>query len=190
MQSASTLLESLQDAGERRAIEAKGGLGEATEETLCAFANEPDLGGGYIIFGIEEATDGKFHIVGVADVQKLQHDLASICSTNFNKPIRPEVEIDTIDGRHVVVTFVPEAEIREPLLRAFDRAFSETYDSLPRPFRLPPGRQSATTAPDSPSARFGRCWSMRSCTASTARTGRFRSSGTPTGSKCTTPATP
>jgi ATP-dependent DNA helicase RecG len=110
MQTAATLLESLQDAGERRAIEAKHGLGEATEETICAFANEPDLGGGYIVFGIEEATDGKFHIVGVTDVQKLQHDLTSICSTNFNKPIRPEVEIDTIDGKHVVVAFVPEAE--------------------------------------------------------------------------------
>ncbi len=103
------LFQQLEDAGERRGIEAKRDLGEAAEETISAFANEPDLGGGYLVFGVEETADGTFRVVGVRDPQKLQHDLTSVCANRFSKPVRPEVEIELVDGKHVLVAFVPEA---------------------------------------------------------------------------------
>jgi len=109
MLTAADLLERLDDAGERRGIEAKQGLGDAAEETISAFANEPDLGGGYIVFGIEETTDGALRVVGVTDPQKLQHDFTSVCANRFSKPVRPEVEIELVEGKHVLVAFVPES---------------------------------------------------------------------------------
>lgn len=103
------LFQQLEDAGERRGIEAKRDLGDAAEETISAFANEPDLGGGYLVFGVEETADGTFRVVGVRDPQKLQHDFTSVCANRFSKPVRPEVEIELVDGKHVLVAFVPEA---------------------------------------------------------------------------------
>ena len=103
------LLARLDDAGERRGIEAKLGLGDSAEETICAFANEPDLGGGYLLFGVREDADGGFSVVGVPDAQKLQQDFVSLCGAKFSQPIRPDVDIESVHGKRVVVAFVPEA---------------------------------------------------------------------------------
>ena len=49
------LLQLLQAGDESNYIEAKSaaeGLGRSFIETVCAFSNEPDLGGGYILLGV------------------------------------------------------------------------------------------------------------------------------------------
>lgn len=81
-------------------------------ETICAFSNEPELGGGTIIIGLQESDNPsrRYDIVGVSDADKLQKDLASQCATMFNHPIRPFIEPDTIDGKKIIVVKVPELD--------------------------------------------------------------------------------
>ncbi len=85
----------LQNTDETDRIEAKTathGIGKSFLETVSAFSNEPDLGGGYVLLGItrdEEARDAKYRIVGISDPDQLQNDIASQCKQCFNIPIRP-----------------------------------------------------------------------------------------------------
>lgn len=55
------LLDQLNQLDEHARVEAKtaGELGKSVLETVCAFANKPDLGGGWILLGarLDEATD-------------------------------------------------------------------------------------------------------------------------------------
>jgi ATP-dependent DNA helicase RecG len=54
------LLEQLNELDEHTRVEAKaaGELGKSALETICAFANEPGLGGGWLLLGatLEEGT--------------------------------------------------------------------------------------------------------------------------------------
>ena len=124
MMSVAELLERLDDAGERRGIEAKRGLGDAAEETICAFVNEPDLGGGYLLFGVEETADGSFQIVGVSDPQKLQQDLTSICAGlvnalmhrdyRENRPMQIIRYSDRIEVHNAGYSLTPDDRFGEP----------------------------------------------------------------------------
>ncbi|MEA3496003.1 MAG: ATP-binding protein, partial [Bacteroidota bacterium] len=98
-------------------IEAKGGI-ESTHtlmETVCAFCNEPDLDGGYIVMGVAENHDSEFpqyKVVEITETDKLQKDVASQTATMFNIPIRPKMLVEQINGKTVVkikVEEVPEA---------------------------------------------------------------------------------
>src|SRR5579863_8594372 len=83
----------LQNSDEIDRIEAKSaahGIGKSFLETVSAYSNEPDLGGGYILLGIVkngEALDSKYVISGISDPDKLQNDIASQCKQCFNIPI-------------------------------------------------------------------------------------------------------
>ncbi len=110
------LLELLNDADELENLEAKRGgkIGDSVMETVCAFANTPDLGGGTLILGVErrEADNSLFpyyEVVGVPDPDKLQSDLASQCASRFNHRIRPTISIEQVDGKSVLVAVVPES---------------------------------------------------------------------------------
>ncbi|WPL19600.1 Divergent AAA domain protein [Thiorhodovibrio winogradskyi] len=117
MRSAAELLDELNVLDESVQIEAKKArdIGKSVQQTVCAFANEPGLGGGYLLLGVEWERNEKGDLVywpaGLADPDKLQSDLASQCAVMFNVVLRPEMQVESIDGKAVIVVFVPEADV-------------------------------------------------------------------------------
>lgn len=108
------LFEQLNELDEHPRIEAKtaSSIGKSILETICAFANEPGMGGGWLLLGIGEAENALFpqyEITGVPDPEKLQSDLVSQCADTFNTPIRPQIQIAESQGRQYLSVFIPEA---------------------------------------------------------------------------------
>jgi ATP-dependent DNA helicase RecG len=107
------LLERLNLTDESVNIEAKraGEIDRSVMETVNAFSNEPNMGGGYLLLGVEKnekAETPQYMITGISDPDKLQLDLGSQCANSFNQTIRPEITVETIDGKNVLLVFVPE----------------------------------------------------------------------------------
>jgi len=117
MRSAAELIEELNTVDESVTIEAKAGseVGKSIMETVCAFANEPGLSGGYLLLGVErlkqqeQLFDVGYEAVGLADPEQVQANLASQCASMLNKPVRPEMRVERVGSASVVVAFVPEA---------------------------------------------------------------------------------
>jgi len=115
MRTAEDLLQELTALDESHRIEAKQAhqIDRSVMETVCAFANEPGLGGGYLLLGVRQNTrdlhTNTYQIEGINNPDKLQADLASQCATSFNHPIRPRVSVETLSGKTVVVVYVPES---------------------------------------------------------------------------------
>ena len=87
-------------------IEAKRsehGLPKRLWETLSAFANTP--GGGVIVLGLDEESGSR--VVGLRDPARLQSELASLCDL-MEPPLRPLIQVHTVEGRPVLVAEVPE----------------------------------------------------------------------------------
>jgi len=111
---AAELLHRLNQLDEGSRIEAKLGseVGRSILETVCAFANEPGLGGGWLLLGVSREFPGqpksRYVVVGVASPDKLNNDLSSQCATVFNYPLRVEITTELIEGHTVMVIFVPE----------------------------------------------------------------------------------
>lgn len=120
--SAEELLDLLNGMDETSVLEAKS-LGEdsvhSIMETVCSFSNEPGLGGGVILIGVaenKEAISPRYKVDGVPDPDKAQLDLASQCASMFNIPVRPEISVETVDGKIVLKVFVRELTAgRKPL---------------------------------------------------------------------------
>ncbi len=111
---AAELLRDLNLLDEHPRIEAKTGsdLGKSALQTVCALANEPRLGGGYLLFGVSAARDHpgqRYDAVGVPDPDKLQADLASQCASVFNVPVRPEMWTEVVEDRILVAACIPES---------------------------------------------------------------------------------
>ena len=105
-------LAELNNTDEHPRLEAKRGVGEALYETICAFSNEPALGGGVVIVGVEIGEEEMFEhysICGVSQPDRLSNEIASGCASRFNIPIRPQVTPVAIDGHVVLVVEVEEA---------------------------------------------------------------------------------
>ncbi len=121
--SAASLFEELLAVDESSTIEAKAAskIDRSILETVCAFANEPGLGGGYLLLGVAASSQGQlfgrsYDVPGVLEPDKLQSDLASQCATSFNRPIRPVVTVDRLNDRTVIAVYVPElAPTEKPL---------------------------------------------------------------------------
>ena len=115
MRTAEDLLQELSALDESHRIEAKQArqIDRSVMETICAFANEPGLGGGYLLLGVsrdpQDLFANAYKIDGVEHPDKLQSDLASQCASVFNRPLRPRVSVEELGGRTVVVVYVPEA---------------------------------------------------------------------------------
>jgi ATP-dependent DNA helicase RecG len=114
---AAELLQSLNLLDEHERIEAKRAseAGKSLLETVCAFANEPGLGGGWIVLGVvreDMALFPAYEVEGIAQPDKLSADLASQCRDMFNVSVRVELSTENVQGRNVLVAFVPEAEPR------------------------------------------------------------------------------
>lgn len=110
-------IDELNVTDEHVAIEAKrctDKIDRSVLETVCSFSNEPGLGGGVIILGLDETYNpsSPYTVIGVKDSDKLQRDLTSQCANMFNHPVRPIVKLDVIDGKKVLVVVVSELEPR------------------------------------------------------------------------------
>ena len=109
------LLESLNLLDENEHIEAKRAseAGKSILETICAFANEPGLGGGWLLLGVvreEMALFPAYEVEGITHPEKLGTEIATQCRNTFNQPVRAEINTETIHGKAVLVVHVPEAQ--------------------------------------------------------------------------------
>lgn len=107
------LLQLLNDLDEHPQIEAKEGsqAGKSMLETVCAFANEPGLGGGWLLLGVRADTDAfwrQYEVVGMDNPDKVQSDLTTQCASVFNVPIRPQFEIAEVRGKRLLALHIPE----------------------------------------------------------------------------------
>lgn len=115
---AAELFERLVNLDESEQIEAKRGseIGTSVMQTVCAFANEPGLGGGCLLLGVEReemVLFPSYEVVGVTNTDKLASDLASRCRTDFNIPIRVDIRPEKIGDKTVLVVFIPEVSASE-----------------------------------------------------------------------------
>ena len=111
---AQELIERLNLLDENERVEAKRAdeIGKSLLETVCAFANEPGLGGGWLLLGVtrqEQAPFPAYVVQGLKQPDKISADLASQASGMFNQPLRLEFQSEIIDGKAVIAVFVPEA---------------------------------------------------------------------------------
>lgn len=111
---AQELLESLTLLDENERIEAKRAqdVGKSLLETMCAFANEPGMDGGWLLLGVapdEQALFPGYAVEGVTDPDKLSADIASQCASVFNMPLRVDIRTESLEGKPVIVVSVPEA---------------------------------------------------------------------------------
>ncbi|MDB5100503.1 MAG: putative transcriptional regulator [Cyanobacteria bacterium RYN_339] len=110
------LFQELNRSDEHQRLEAKTSVqvGNSLLETICAFANEPGLDGGFVLLGVQrvdsrQAGAPRYEAVGLDDPDKLASDLATRCADAFNRPIRPTITAGSIDGRPVLAVYVPES---------------------------------------------------------------------------------
>jgi ATP-dependent DNA helicase RecG len=126
------LLQQLNETDEHSQIEAKSiqvTVGRSLMETVCAFSNEPGLGGGYILLGVgpaERALFPTYEVLGISDPEKIQSEIATQCASGtFNQVVRPRITIEQLHKRNVVVAFIPE-------VNANDKPVFFKKDGLPR----------------------------------------------------------
>jgi len=109
------LLESLNLLDEQERIEAKRAseAGKSILETVCAFANEPGMGGGWLALGVvreDLALFPAYEVEGITNPEKISSDIANQCRDVFNIPLRVDISTENLQGKNVVVVFVPEAQ--------------------------------------------------------------------------------
>ncbi|WP_276677567.1 ATP-binding protein [Thalassolituus oleivorans] len=111
---AEELMEQLQLLDECPRIEAKRGteIGSSVMQTVCALANELGLGGGYILLGVSEPDDqqNQFFVSGVTNTDQLLNTLHTNCREQFEHSIPVSAETVLLQGKTVIVVFVPELE--------------------------------------------------------------------------------
>ncbi len=110
------LFNMLQYTDETDRIEAKEAaynLGKSFLETVSAFSNEPNLGGGYILLGVSKnkgSTEPRYIITGVADPDSLQQQIATQCRQCFSVTIRPTIKVIPHPQGTMILVHIPEAE--------------------------------------------------------------------------------
>ncbi|HJW34826.1 MAG TPA: ATP-binding protein [Holophagaceae bacterium] len=112
------IIDQLNQLDESENIEAKHGrsAGKSIAETISAFSNEPNAGGGTIVLGLTKNPDPsgpKYLMEGVSDPDRVQADLASLCASNFNTVIRPSISVEDINGKNIISVNIPEASPSE-----------------------------------------------------------------------------
>jgi len=135
MRSAAELLEELNAVDESIRMEAKRAseIGKSVLQTVIAYTNEPNLGGGYLLLGADWKTDDKGDVLywaaGISDPDKIQRDSACRCASMLSVVVRPEMRVE----------FVTTLEVRQPLLLGLRQIINAIVDELPRGFRLDEG---------------------------------------------------
>ena len=122
MKTAQEIFEQLNSIDENVRIDAKraSGIDKSIMETVCAFANEPGLGGGYLLLGaVRTGFQNGLPVYvpeNIENPDKIQNDVITQCSSMFNVRIRPQIEPEVIDGKTVLVVKVDEApEAQKPI---------------------------------------------------------------------------
>jgi ATP-dependent DNA helicase RecG len=119
MRSAQDLLDELNASDESPRIEAKRSreIGRSLMDTVIAFANEPGLRGGWLLLGVDwrinDKGDTEYWPEGVPDPDKAQKDLSTQCASMLNQPLRPEISVERIDGKTLIVVYVAEVDVRQ-----------------------------------------------------------------------------
>ena len=121
------LLRQLNELDEHAHIEAKTAseLSKPILETVCAFANEPGLGGGWMLLGAgldEAAPLPRYVAAGLSDPDKISRDLATQCGQIFNRQIRVQIEPGLVEGARMLAVYVPEAAFTEKPIYFRNRA--------------------------------------------------------------------
>lgn len=108
------LLAQLRELEEHPRVEAKlaSEIGPSVMQTVCAFANEPGLGGGYLLLGVAEpdARHESFWVAGVTNSDQLLNTLQNNCREQFETSIPIQGEVAFLEGRRVLLVFVPELD--------------------------------------------------------------------------------
>ncbi|MBY0544999.1 MAG: putative DNA binding domain-containing protein [Gammaproteobacteria bacterium] len=108
------ILEELIQLGENIQIEAKQAseIGSSVMQTICAFTNEPGLGGGWLLLGVCEPDDehDSFWIKGISNPDKLLGDLQNNCRNQFEHPVTISCKREEIEGKLIIAVFVNELE--------------------------------------------------------------------------------
>lgn len=122
MKTAQEIFKQLNSIDENVRIDAKRAseIDKSIMETVCAFANEPGLGGGYLLLGAVRTgfKDGLPVYVpeNIEDPDRIQNDVITQCSSMFNVRIRPQIETEVVDGKTVLVVKIDEApETQKPI---------------------------------------------------------------------------
>lgn len=114
MQSVESLLAELRALDEHPRIEAKRAsqAGASIMQSICAFANEPGLGGGYLLLGVCEPDERheQFWLEGVADIDKLLNEIQGNCREQFETAIAIHSQTALIDDQRLVALYVPELD--------------------------------------------------------------------------------
>ncbi|OQX15738.1 MAG: ATP-dependent DNA helicase RecG [Thiothrix lacustris] len=106
------LFQELLALDEHPRIEAKRAseIGKSVMQTVCAFANEPGLGGGFLLLGVSEpnTTHSQYWVEGVNHPDQLLGQLQNNCRQQFEQPVAIHSQHKQIDGQLVVGVYVPE----------------------------------------------------------------------------------
>lgn len=109
---ARALLDQLRWLDESDRFEAKRApaIGKPVMEPVCALANEPGLGGGWLLLGVEKASDtpDDYQVEGIEGPDKLLNDLHSRCANAFNLP-GAQAWAEALEEGTLNVVEVPEA---------------------------------------------------------------------------------
>lgn len=112
--SVKNIYQELLELEEQTRIEAKRGteIGASIMQTICAFANEPGLGGGWLLLGVAEPDKDHsgYWIQGIEKVDNLLNDLQINCRNQFEQPITIHYQLELIDGKRIAGIFIPELE--------------------------------------------------------------------------------
>ena len=115
MRTAKELFAELNSFDENRRIEAKSAsaVGKSMMETVCAFANEPGLCGGYLLLGAKRtgmAEDSRpvYEPENIENTDKVQSDFVAMCNSMFNVRIRPIINVEEYLGKTVIVVKIEE----------------------------------------------------------------------------------
>lgn len=111
---ASELIQELNVTDESEELEAKtcstSEVGKSVYETICALSNEPSLGGGTILLGVEREEElfPFYAPTGVENPDKLSSDIATSCATIFNQPVRVDISPQVVGSAVILRIDIPE----------------------------------------------------------------------------------
>jgi ATP-dependent DNA helicase RecG len=122
METVKDLVERLNAIDECGNIEAKkaSDIDRSIMETVCALSNEPGLGGGYILLGVQRDENSLFPyytVTGIDNPDKVKLNFATQCAGMFNMPVRPDIETEQMaNGKIAIKVFISElAQAQKPL---------------------------------------------------------------------------
>lgn len=106
------LVEQIQrDQCESQTLEVKAaavGTPKRLYDTLSSFSNQD--AGGVIVFGLDEKKG--FELVGIFDVQQLQHDVSEQCK-QMEPEVRPLMTVAEMDSKLIMAVEIPGCDIAE-----------------------------------------------------------------------------